>query len=283
MFAIAFLALASVAATVPLAVDSSQQVLDGAHHAASVFKSGYNAQADGIDRVRPSGSGPGMCHSGQLVLEMRPGSVRCVSEDDKWTLKREGYSFFDITNTDRGSRHFVEALHAISEGPDEATNVTVPNAPSHTDAVKPLLKHIDMQFMRENLYTFTMFHNRYYKSQSGLEASMWLHYTVWRELGYSGACDNGATMRIFKHSFEQRSLIARIPGRTNKTVVVGAHLDDLNLLDFSARSPGADDNGSGVMSVLAAMRAVLHDQKLVKGDQENTLEFHFYAANEGMG
>jgi len=58
-------------------------------------------------------------------------------------------------------------------------------------------------------------------------------------------------------------------------VIVGAHYDS-TAGSSSARSPGADDNGSGVVTILEALR-VLANAKF-KG--KNTIEFHFYAGEE---
>ena len=47
------------------------------------------------------------------------------------------------------------------------------------------------------------------------------------------------------------------------------------------RAPGADDDGSGTVTTLEALRLTI--QQLVAGTfvPENTLEFHFYSAEEG--
>lgn len=45
----------------------------------------------------------------------------------------------------------------------------------------------------------------------------------------------------------------------------------------SARSPGADDNGSGSVTILEALRVIAESGF----KPENTLEFHWYAGEEG--
>jgi leucyl aminopeptidase len=42
----------------------------------------------------------------------------------------------------------------------------------------------------------------------------------------------------------------------------------------------ADDNASGVATLLEALRAILRDPVFAQGHAPNTLEFHFYAAEE---
>lgn len=66
--------------------------------------------------------------------------------------------------------------------------------------------------------------------------------------------------------------------RLTKTtsVIVSAHYDSTGG-SSTARGPGADDNGSGVVVILEALR-VLAQAKFKPGA---TLEFHFYAGEEG--
>ena len=46
------------------------------------------------------------------------------------------------------------------------------------------------------------------------------------------------------------------------------------------RAPGADDDGSGTVTILEAFRALLGSADLVRGKADNTLEFHWYSAEE---
>lgn len=58
-------------------------------------------------------------------------------------------------------------------------------------------------------------------------------------------------------------------------VILGAHFDS-TAGGASRRSPGADDNGSGTVVVLEALRVLASSQF----NPRNTIEFHFYAAEE---
>lgn len=71
-------------------------------------------------------------------------------------------------------------------------------------------------------------------------------------------------------------------GEGNADQSTGAHQDSINLFfpSFLA-APGADDDGSGTVTILEALRVILQDKDLVKGKAENTLEFHWYSAEEG--
>ncbi|KAJ2003502.1 Leucine aminopeptidase 1 [Coemansia thaxteri] len=82
------------------------------------------------------------------------------------------------------------------------------------------------------------------------------------------------------HRFPQSSIIARIDGshQNDQIVVVSAHQDSINANNpQSGRAPGADDDGSGTVTILEALR-VFSSSKLVP---KRAIEFHWYAGEEG--
>lgn len=136
--------------------------------------------------------------------------------------------------------------------------------------------------MQHNLEHFTSFHTRYYKSQYGIESATWLYEQISDIIKKSGAAAHGATVEKFAHPWGQFSTIARIPGQTNKTVVLGAHQDSINLfLPSILAAPGADDDGSGTVTILEVLRTLLLSPDIVAGNATNTIEFHWYSAEEG--
>lgn len=136
--------------------------------------------------------------------------------------------------------------------------------------------------MRKHLETFTAFHTRYYKSPTGISSAKWLYSQVNSTVNSSGADKYGATVRFFEHEWGQPSIIANIPGQSNKTIVIGAHQDSINLfLPSLFAAPGADDDGSGTVTILEAMRVLLTSETIVQGNATNTIEFHWYSAEEG--
>jgi leucyl aminopeptidase len=145
-----------------------------------------------------------------------------------------------------------------------------------------MLAELSKKNMRKHLEKFTSFHTRYYKSSYGVESSAWLLSQVNSTLSESGASAHGASVTAFPHPWGQSSIIATIPGKSKKTVVIGAHQDSINLF-FPAllAAPGADDDGSGTVTILEALRVLLQSKDILKGEAENTVEFHWYSAEEG--
>lgn len=160
--------------------------------------------------------------------------------------------------------------------------VEFPKTISYNDSVRSLAKGLKQDNMRKNLEKFTQFHTRYYKSSYGVDSATWLYGRVNDTINEAKANLHGATVEKFDHPWGQFSIIARIPGKSNKTVVIGAHQDSINLfLPSILAAPGADDDGSGTVTILEGLRALLKSKDIVKGKAENTLEFHWYSAEEG--
>ena len=210
----------------------------------------------------------------QFLVELAPGRTRWVTEEGKWALKRQGVNFMDITE------------HGASPAAADATprtTVTFPARPAHPEAVRALLPKLSTEHMRRHLEKFTSFYTRYYKSSSGAESAAWLHQTVNATLAQSPA-NRSARVELFEHPWGQPSVIATIPGKSNRTVVVGAHQDSINqFLPALLPAPGADDDGSGTVTILEALRVLLADPAgpFVNGSAANTVEFHWYSAEEG--
>lgn len=161
-------------------------------------------------------------------------------------------------------------------------SVSYPSKTVFNSSVKSLAKDLSKKNMRKNLEVFTAFHTRYYKSSYGVESATWLFGRVNGTIYNAGAEKYGVKVEKFDHPWGQFSIIATIPGKSNKTVVIGAHQDSINLfLPSFLAAPGADDDGSGTVTILEAFRVLLKSKDVIKGKAPNTIEFHWYSAEEG--
>lgn len=135
--------------------------------------------------------------------------------------------------------------------------------------------------IRKNIEQYSAYPNRFLENESGAEAARWLYSQVQDVV--SKANKAGVTVELFPHAaFPQNSIIARVPGKSNRTVIIGGHLDSINQADrYNGRAPGADDNASGSFTILEAFRVLLTDTEFDPSQLENTVEFHWYAAEEG--
>lgn len=212
----------------------------------------------------------------RCLIELNPGETKWIVEDEKWPLRRHGVKFMDITETqDLGQI-------AASRLAPRAT-VTYPKKPIYNETLAPAMKNLSKESMRKHLEKFTSFYTRYYKSSYGAESSAWLLDQVNTTINNSGAAKHGAFVKSFSHPWGQNSVIATIPGKSDKTVVVGAHQDSINLfLPSILPAPGADDDGSGTVTILEALRVLLQFETILHGNASNTIEFHFYSAEVGQ-
>ncbi|CAO2655597.1 Nn.00g044000.m01.CDS01 [Neocucurbitaria sp. VM-36] len=208
-----------------------------------------------------------------FTVELAPGETKQVTEAQKWELHNAGVHFMDITD-------YTE-LHKASMNRRAIAAAAFPAAVAQKPSVTPLIAKLSTSNMQSKLTTFSNYQNRYYKSTYGKQSSEWLLSQVQAIATASGA--SGVTVRAFSHpSWTQNSVIATIPGASTNTIVIGAHQDSVNGNSPSTgRAPGADDDGSGTVTILEAMRVLLTDSRVAAGQAPNTIEFHWYAAEEG--
>jgi len=116
-----------------------------------------------------------------------------------------------------------------------------------------------------------------YRSATGRESQKWLLSRI-KEITQAANRSDDVSITEFPHSWGQNSIVARFNGTSHakEIVVVGAHQDSTNLFPFLA-APGADDDGSGTVSILEAYRALL----ITGYKPTRSLEFHWYSAEEG--
>jgi len=120
----------------------------------------------------------------------------------------------------------------------------------------------------------TAFFNRYYTTTDGVKAAEYIRDTF--VLYSAGRSDIKVT--LFPHSFAQPSVIARIEGTTkpNEVIVLGAHEDSITG-GASSRAPGADDDASGVSTLLQIYKILANDPNFLP---DRSIEFQTYAAEE---
>ncbi|EZG07263.1 hypothetical protein H106_03375 [Trichophyton rubrum CBS 735.88] len=162
----------------------------------------------------------------------------------------------------------------------EVVPANYPKTALHAAVVNPMIAGLSKENLMRDLNTLVKFNNRYYESPTGVESATWIFNEVQKIIQASGV--KGAKVEKFANKFKQFNVIATIPGGSKNTVIVGAHQDSINIKDpMKGRAPGADDNGSGSVVVLEAFRNVLKSKAIQAANATNTLEFHWYAGEEG--
>ncbi|KAJ2731069.1 hypothetical protein IW152_004819 [Coemansia sp. BCRC 34962] len=155
-----------------------------------------------------------------------------------------------------------------------STRPTFPTALTHQTQVQPLLSQVSEAIPRSVLTNFTAFTNRYYNNSNGKKSSAWLLDAI------KSIASARVNVTAFAHRFPQSSIIARIDGTSlnNEVVIISAHQDSINGNNpDTGRAPGADDDGSGTVTILEALR--VFSQSSLK--PKRAVEFHWYAGEEG--
>lgn len=135
--------------------------------------------------------------------------------------------------------------------------------------------------MHDTLKYFSSFYNRYYNGPTGEESSVWLHDQI-ASIIADAPYHTHISLEYFTHSFPQSSIIARFEPKVRDfakpLTILGAHQDSANYLFPLLPAPGADDDGSGSVSILEAFRVLASSGYI---PNEGPVEFHWYAAEEG--
>ncbi|KAG8791407.1 Leucine aminopeptidase 1, partial [Ceratobasidium sp. 428] len=191
-----------------------------------------------------------------------------ISELDKITAKAAGKRFFDITDNPESA--FAPAhVSFVSYG-----------SPNATKLVKPILKTLSSDGPKTNLEKFTGFRTRYYRSDTGRQSQQWLLAKIQEttEKFAPSSLRNSISIAEFPHSWGQNSIILKIKGSDSSagSVIISAHQDSTNMWPFMP-APGADDDGSGTVTILEAYRGLIAANFTPVHD----VEFHWYSAEEG--
>lgn len=135
--------------------------------------------------------------------------------------------------------------------------------------------------MHDTLKHLTSYYNRYFGGSTGEESSQWLHDHIAGIIA-EAPYHTHISLEFFTHRFPQSSIIARFEPKvrdfSKPLTIIGAHQDSANYLFPLLPAPGADDDGSGSISILEAFRVLATNGFIPK---EGPVEFHWYAAEEG--
>lgn len=124
--------------------------------------------------------------------------------------------------------------------------------------VAAMLQQVNPQRLRSDVETLAVFHTRNTLSQEIEKATEWLA-EQYRKIPNVEVEIMRYTLPKGRRVPEERvvsQVIAKIKGETGKVIIVGGHLDSLNLQadSVNGRSPGANDDASGTVLALEVAR-----------------------------
>ncbi|KAH0836522.1 hypothetical protein J3R83DRAFT_8161 [Lanmaoa asiatica] len=207
-----------------------------------------------------------------------------MTELEKIEAKAKGIKFFDITDT--------PDLEAFSRLRTQDTISYTP--PRLQEQVAKVIGTLSTAGPRENLEKFSSFFTRCIYVQFGRQSQLWLLSKVNQvtDENASPSLRDHITIEEFEHSWGQHTIIARINGSSqidDSVVIVSAHQDSTTYWPFDPAPgqcclsssenivnvySGADDDGSGTVTILESYRALLASGFV----PERPVEFHWYSA-----
>ncbi|KAJ6542421.1 peptidase, partial [Mycena sp. CBHHK59/15] len=193
-----------------------------------------------------------------------------LTEREKLRAKSMGIKYLDVTDAPSNfglfkKRHF--SYH-----------------PPNSTSVRGIFPSLSIPEMKANLEYFSSFRTRYYNSDTGKASSEWLVQRIRNYTEGFATDEQKALISVepYEHKWKQNSIIRfapRVSTESDPITVLGAHCDSINAENPFLPAPGADDDGSGTVTILEAYRALL----IAKYIPTSPLEFHFYSAEEGGG
>lgn len=142
--------------------------------------------------------------------------------------------------------------------------------------VTPMVEQVKESSIRETIINLSNFNTRYYKSETGVKSSEFIRDT-WANLSKHRS---DVKVELVSHKgWPQASIVMTINGsvKSDEIVIVGGHADSIaGMFGGGGRSPGADDNASGIATITEVIRVLMaNDFK-----PERTIQFMGYAAEE---
>jgi leucyl aminopeptidase len=142
--------------------------------------------------------------------------------------------------------------------------------------VKPLVGDVTEKSIRDMIIKLANFNTRHYKSDTGVKSSEFIRDT-WKGLSKRR---NDMSVELIKHkNFPQPSIVMTIQGseHPDEIVILGGHADSIaGMFGGNARSPGADDNASGIATITEVIRLLVASDFKPK----RTIQFMGYAGEE---
>ncbi|KUI68742.1 Leucine aminopeptidase A [Cytospora mali] len=173
--------------------------------------------------------------------------------------------------------------HARYEAHRKEYPVNFPNSTTQNKVLEEtLFPELSKARVEKDLREFTdpgLFKSRHCASKFGTLAQYWIFDKIHNITARS------VDVGFVRNTTPQSSVVIKLPGLSNNSISIGAHIDSINQYGSengsidSMIAPGADDNGSGSIVLLEVFRAFIAHVAAV-GVLQNEVQFHWYASEE---
>lgn len=173
--------------------------------------------------------------------------------------------FFNVTSVwneaqakQKLSASFAKSFLKQYANPTQINNVkTKTPVLNHSQEVEKLFSLITPNNMMATLKTLSSFKDRYANNDTGVESAAWIRKQI--ETMIETYHRNDVTVTYVETAgYKQPSIVVKISNQNNATkpaLVIGGHQD--TVASHGSPMPGADDDGSGTVTIMEAFRTVL--------------------------
>lgn len=194
----------------------------------------------------------------------------------KKSLKNNCGGFVDVTMEWNSAK--FDKMHTVKDFISEHTKANPitnlrPYKIQYTQVTEDLIKTIKPKAMWKNLTTLTQFKDRSSRTELGSLAAAWIKDTF-ETMAKDSGHDDVEVYYVKTGSYTQPSVVAKLGNSNEPAVVIGGHMDTLSST-FELK-PGADDDGSGTVTVMGVARTILNSHLKFK----RPIYFIWYAAEE---
>ena len=201
-----------------------------------------------------------------LQLARKKSDPRCqgfINVTQAWKL--------DTKNKNHHPSTFLKRYFAVSRPSDFVRGYKI----QYQNQINPLFEKINERSMKQALQVLTQFPDRHVNSEDGVKAVQWIKKQLEEMIAKQSRQDVSVFLVPTINQAMQPSVVMKIGKNLSEPgIVMGAHIDTFDSLDES--QPGADDNASGVVTLLETARILLSgDMKFKK-----PLYFVWYAGSE---
>lgn len=213
-----------------------------------------------------------------FLLNVDDAAIEAMS-DAKHHAKTPCGGFKDVTaawkrahltiQSSKGNQTFFAKLMAPKKVADATYSI------QYQKESTQLINQLNPQRMWDSLATFSSSKDRHADSKDGVAAASWIKSEI-ETAAKSAGRDDVSVVLVDTDGHKQPSVLVRL-GKGNEKlpgVVIGAHLDTTS--SRFERKPGADDDGSGSMTVMESARTIITSGATFK----KPVFFVWYAAEE---
>lgn len=204
-------------------------------------------------------------HANSNAQQTVCGGFMDVSED--WKAQQPA-----AVSSQKLYQHFLSKHHSKAEPSTEPTEPKF--RIQYETEVNTLLKKMNPQNMWTNLTQLSDFRDRYAMSENGVKAAQWIKSQVEHMATENGRHNVTAYFVKTGNHYKQPSLVVKFGDQSGPGIVIGAHMDTLS--GSYSKKPGADDDGTGSVTVLEVARTIFNSGLNFK----KPIYFIWYAAEE---